>query len=159
VFDDGTSRKGAFDGKEVVFAQMGTKSYTKIPFAGSVDELIDHLSDKYEVGLPISDFIHSDILAAHKPYIVNATKLGDRVLPDTTVSHLLVEGSVADWQIWIANNETALPIRFVATYARRLGDPEYMITFWEWTLNRVKDSDLELHVPSDWKKIEITAAE
>ncbi len=161
TFDDGTSRKGVFDGKkkQIVFAQSASKSYTRLPFEGSVDELIDHLQDEYGIGLPISDFVYSDIMAAHKPHIVTATDLGDRVLPDKTVSHLLIEGSAADWQIWIENKDPALPIRFVATYVRQLGDPEYMITFWKWTLNQVSENDFELRIPSDWEEIEITAAE
>ena len=106
AFDDGTFRKGVFDGKEVVFAQPASKSYTRLPFEGSVDELIDHLQDEYGIGLPIADFVYSDIMAAHKPYIVTVTDLGDRVLPDKTVSHLLIEGSAADIDRWQLNRRT-----------------------------------------------------
>lgn len=158
AFDDGTSRKGVFDGREVVFTQPASKSYTRLPFEGSVDELIDHLQDEYGIGLPIADFVYSDMMAAHKPYIVTATDLGDRILPDMTVSHLLIEGAAADWQIWIENKDPALPLRFVATFVRQLGDPEYMITFRKWTLNQVSESDFDLRIPSDWEKVNIAEA-
>ena len=160
-FDDGTARRGVFDGskKQIVFTQSANKSYTRLPFEGTVDELIDHLQDEYGIGLPIADFVYSDMMASHKPHIVTATDLGDRVLPGKTLSHLLIEGSAADWQIWIDNEAPRLPLRFVATYIRQLGDPEYMITFSNWTLNQVSDSDFELGLPSGWTEIDIVAAE
>lgn len=159
AFDDGTVRRGAFDGKTVTFAQPANKAFTRIAFEGSIDELIDNLHDNFGIGLPIADFVYSDVMEAQKPYIISATDLGERAVPNSTARHILVEGTAADWQVWIEQKEHALPLRFVATYVRQLGDPEYMITFWKWTLNNVDMAPYMVDVPSDWTEVQITSAE
>lgn len=157
-FDDGLVRVGNFDGETLIVALPADKTYTAIPIKGSIDEMLEVLDDEYGIALPIADFLYSDFYAAQKEYIEYSEYIGRRKLFDRTYDQVLFTGPTANWQLWITA-ENPLPARFIATYFREPGDPEFMATFLNWSLNSVSSSDLELDIPGDWQEIGLATAE
>ena len=157
-FDDGTLRVGSFDGEKLTIALPAQKSYTEVPVSGSIDKMIDILHDEYDISLPITDFLYSDIYAAQKEFIETADYVGPRQFFGQTFDQIVLSGPTAVWQLWIAS-DNPLPTRFIAKYFREPGDPEYMATFLDWQIDSVTVGDLVLEIPSDWKQVELGAKE
>lgn len=157
-YDDGLVRVGNFDGKNLIIALPADKTYTTIPVSGSIDEMLDYLHDEFDISLPIADFLYSDFYAAQKDYIEYSEYVGSRRLFERSYDQIVFTGPTANWQLWIGGDRP-LPARFIATYFREPGDPEYMATFLNWNLNTVAESDLTLEIPDTWQAIELGAVE
>lgn len=157
-YDDGLVRIGNFDGERLVIALPADKTYTTIPISGSIDEMLDFMHDEFDISLPIADFLYADFYAAQKDYIEYSEYVGSRRLFERTYDQIVFSGPTANWQLWISGDRP-LPARFIATYFREPGDPEYMATFLNWNLNGVAESDLALEIPDEWRAIDLTAVE
>lgn len=157
-FDDGIVRVGSFDGKTLTIGLPANKTYTTVPITGSIDEMLDILHDDYDISLPIADFLYSDFYASQSQYIDYSEYVGARKLFDKSYDQVVFSGPTANWQLWIGT-DTPLPARFIASYFREPGDPEYMATFLNWNLNTVAESDLVLEIPAQWKLLELSSNE
>lgn len=157
-YDDGLVRVGNFDGKRLIIALPADKTYTTIPVSGSIDGMLDFLHDEFDISLPIADFLYSDFYAAQKDYIEHSEYVGSRRLFDRSYDQVVFTGPTANWQLWIGGDRP-LPARFIATYFREPGDPEYMATFLNWTLNGVAEGDLLLEIPDTWRAIDLSTVE
>lgn len=155
IFDDGFERRGWFSGSELVVATPAAETYIRLPFEGSVDALLDHVSDTYDISVPFADFVRSDIIAAQRPYLLSIEDAGTRRVANMSVDHIVGESIAADFQIWIQTGDTPLPVRFVATYVREPGDPDYMLTFLEWDLNAATDENFEVELGENWVEGEL----
>jgi len=157
-YDDGLVRVGNFDGKKLIIALPADKTYTTIPVSGTIDEMLDYLHDEFDISLPIADFLYADFYAAQKEYIEYSEYVGSRRLFERSYDQVVFTGPTANWQLWIGGDRP-LPARFIATYFREPGDPEFMATFLNWNLNSVTENDLTLEIPDTWRAIDLTAVE
>lgn len=155
AFDDGSQRRGWFDGKTLIIASPGQKAFSKIDFRGSVDDLLVFLEEERNLSLPVADFLYSDIYDRQFPFIMSSEYLGERHLLRENLDHLSFRSVAADWQIWIEQGKKPLPRRMLITYVRSPGDPEYMVTFVDWEIETATDKDFEMQIEEDWKEVPI----
>lgn len=153
VLDDGASRLAWFDGKRLVVASPDEKSYLEIPFDGTVDELISSAAAA-GLGLPVADFFRSDAFGSLAPTLISGADLGERQIGDGTVRQIAFESFGSNWQLWLSTGGKPLPVRLVSVYVRRLGDPEFLAVFDDWSLEVPPDAAFEPKLGADWKKIE-----
>jgi hypothetical protein len=156
TFDDGSVRNGVFDGEHLIIAVPANRSYIRLEAAGTVDQLLHRMQDEFDIAMPLADILYSDIMDAHASDIMHAVHHGERKYDDRTFDHITVEGAMASWQVWLDQSMAGLPARFVARYIRSTGQPEFMATFFEWTLNGAVDEDFAIEIPDDW--VELVAA-
>jgi len=153
VLDDGSSRLAWFNGKRLVVASPEEKSYLEIPANSTVDELITSAASA-GLGLPVADFFRSDAFGALAPTLISGADLGERQIGDGTVRQIAFESFGSNWQLWLKTGGKPLPERLVSVYVRRLGDPEFLAMFDDWSLEVPPDSAFEPVLAADWKKVE-----
>lgn len=154
-FDDQTSREVWYDGNTLIRLDRPKKEYMKLAFSGSIDELLDHVIDNYEVQLPLADFLYSDIVGTFGGNIISAEYVGERLVRGVLCHQLSIESTGADWQIWVEADDTPVPCRFAIVYVNVPGEPEYLAIFDEWKINPNLDEALfKFKTPNDAKEVQ-----
>ena len=116
--------------------------------------MLDHLSDKYKVNLPVADLMFSDVSKALKESIISSEYLGIRTVQGVKTHHLSFESAGTDWQIWIEADASPLPRRFVVTYVKDKGEPQFMAQLDQWSIGGDMDASLfKAGVPDKAKKV------
>lgn len=154
ISENGAARTVWFDGSNLTVFNRHVNEVKTLDFKGTTDALIDHLEDKYQVNLPVADLLFSDVNKALKESIISSEYLGIRTVKGIKCHHLSFESAGADWQIWIEADSTPLPRRFVVTYVKEKGEPQFMAQLDRWSIGmNVDASSFKAGVPESAKKV------
>lgn len=154
IADNGASRTAWFDGSKLTVWDRHINEVKTLEFKGTTDAMLDHLSDKYKVNLPVADLMFSDVSKALKESIISSEYLGTRTVQGVKTHHLSFESAGTDWQIWIEADSSPLPRRFVVTYVNDKGEPQFMAQMDQWSIGGDMDASLfKAGVPDKAKKV------
>ena len=154
IADSGAARTVWFDGSKLTVWDRHVNQVKALDFKGTTDALLDHLSDNYQVNLPVADLLFSDVGKALKDSIISSEYLGERTVQGVKCHHLSFESTGADWQIWIEADATPLPRRFAVTYVDAKGEPQFLAQLDQWSIGGEADPSMfKAGVPDSAKKV------
>ncbi len=78
VAEDGAARTVWFDGSKLTVWLRHVNEVKELDFDGTTDALLDELSNKYQLNLPVGDLLFSDVHEALKKSIISSEYLGLR---------------------------------------------------------------------------------
>lgn len=143
------------DGKQVSLYNQDKNVYALGQAPGTLDKAIDELREKFMIDAPGGDFIVS------KPYeeLIDGLKTGHYIglerVDGKMAHHIAVSEQDLDWQIWIADGEQAVPLRYVITSKDMQGAPEFTIRMSNWEPNvQVSPETFSFTPPAGAKKID-----
>ena len=143
-----------FDGKTLTFLGKHANAYAQVEAAGTIDQLIDVLRDKYHRPVPGADLLMSNIYGELEPEVKNTKDLGAGVIGGVECDHLAFRTSDVDWQMWIAQGDRPYPCRYVITSPKVAAVPQYTIDVRSWKTGSEAAADsFSLQLPKDAKKI------
>jgi hypothetical protein len=152
---DINTREVWYNGTNLTLYNENKNFYGEIKTPDSIDATMDFLIDTYNFSLPLADILNAD------PYTsVMETTTGGFVVSDSKVqgkecTHLAFTATYVDWQIWISNDDPALPCKLVINYKELEGAPRYQAIFSNWNLNpKLSESVFKPNLPKDAVKIE-----
>ncbi len=135
--DDRHERLYLYDGKSFTLYAERTKFYATVPAAGTLAELVDTISEKYDVSMPLVDLFRwgrDDTDAeASGDEIVAARAFGPSVVAGTTCAHYGFRQADVDWQIWIQKGDFPLPRKLVITTKTDEARPQHT-SVYTWNL-------------------------
>ena len=154
VAEDGAARTVRFDGSKLTVWLRHANEVMELDFDGTTDALLDELSDKYQVNLPVADLLFSDVSKALSKSIISSEYLGLRTVDGVKCHQLSFESTGADWQIWIEADATPLPRRFVVTYVGEEAQPQFLAQLDQWSIGAEMDASMfKAAVPESAKKV------
>jgi hypothetical protein len=144
----------SFDGKAVTLLGKNSNKYAQVEAAGSIDQLVDVLRDKYHRPVPGSDLLMSDPYKELMPEVTEIKDLGSGVIRGVECDHLAFRTREVDWQIWIAQGANPYPCRYSITSRKVTGAPEYRLDIWGWkTGAQVAADPFKLSIPAGAQKL------
>jgi hypothetical protein len=144
-----------YDGKKFTVWRRSTNEFMALEFPGTIDKLLDELTDKYEFQIPLADFLHSDVNKALGEHLISSEYIGLRNVDGVECHHISFESDGADWQIWIEADSTPVPRRFVIDYVTEKDQPQFMAQFDAWSLGRkLSDHSFTAVLPQGVKELE-----
>jgi hypothetical protein len=146
-----------YDGKTLTMLGKNANVYAQAESAGTIDQLVDVLRDKYHRPVPAADLLMSDVYNQLMPAVTDTKDLGSGVIGGVECDHLAFRTKDVDWQIWIAQGARPYPCRYVITSSNIAGSPQYTIDVRGWkTGAEVAADTFSLQVPTDAKKLAAT---
>jgi hypothetical protein len=136
IFGDLQDEKIIYDGTSLFVALATENAYAQGAAAATIEETIDHLSEKYGVRRPLLELLHADMNERLEGRVQDAIYVGLSTVDGTECHHIalhVVEGIY--WQLWIENDETPVPAKVVVHYANFPGEPRYIMNLQEITAN------------------------
>jgi hypothetical protein len=149
------ARQVFFDGQNLSIYDETMNLYATAPVAGTIDEAVAKIDEKYGFTPPLAEFILSDSYKALSPQIKSKTYKGKETIAGTECHHLSLSGDIADSELWIGTADL-LPRKLVATFKNREGSPKFQADFSSWNLTPTLDDKMFTFVaPPDAEKVEM----
>ena len=146
-----------FDGATLTLLGKNVNKFTQVAAAGTVDQLIDELQDKYNRPLPAADLLMSNSYGELMEGVYDSKDLGSGVFNGTECDHLAFRKDEVDLQIWVAQGDRPYPCAFVVTSKLVPSGLQYSIQLTEWkTGDEVAKDDFVFTNPTNAEKIEIS---
>jgi hypothetical protein len=144
----------SFDGQTVTLLGKNSNMYAQVAAAGTVDQLIDVLRDKYHRPVPGADLLMADPYKELMPEVTDVKDLGSGVIRGVECDHPAFRTREVDWQIWIAQGDAPWPCRYVITSNKVAGTPTYSLDIWSWkTGAKVPADPFRLTIPAGAQKL------
>lgn len=159
VVSDAGARSLFIDGTHVSLLDESMNLYASSPVAGTIDDVIDALADKYGFTPPMAEFIVNAPYKRFSAQIQTSVHRGVESVDGEPCDHVSLAGEVADADLWISSGDH-LPRRFIATFKDREGNPQLKIAFSGWNLAASVDpSQFAFEPPKDAEKIVMTTVQ
>jgi hypothetical protein len=131
-----------------------SKMYAEVAAAGTIDQLVDVLRDKYHRPVPGADMLMSNPYKELMPEVTDVKDLGSGVIHGAECDHLAFRTAEVDWQIWIAQGPNPYPCRYVITSTKVSGAPEYRLDIRDWKTGAAVAADpFKLAIPAGAQKL------
>jgi len=148
-------RQVFFDGQSLSIYDETMKLYATAPVAGTIDEAVAKIDEKYGFIPPLAEFILSNPYAALGKQIKSKSYQGKENIGGVVCHHLSLVGDVVDSDLWLGAADL-LPRRLIATFKDREGSPKLQADFSNWSLTPTLDDKIFAFVaPTDAEKIEM----
>jgi hypothetical protein len=152
---EGKTRKVWYNGKELTIFNPEKGFYGVIDTPGTIDETMDFLMENYRFSLPIADIIYSDPYSSFIGTTREGFVVGDDTVNGKSCVHLAMRGEFADWQVWVSEDDPALPCKLVINYTQIEGVPQYQAVFSNWNTDpKLSASVFKPELPEEAVKID-----
>jgi hypothetical protein len=152
VTSDKQQRLYFYNGSTLSVWARRVNYYATVPAPPTIRELVDTLSDKYDIELPLADlFYWSD--RATTSSITSATNLGASQIGGVTCEHLAFRQEGVDWEVWIQEGDYPLPRKIVIRTLTDEARPRFAAVL-TWNLApSFNDAAFTFVPPADAKRI------
>lgn len=116
-----------YDGKLLSVSNKDSNSFAQLDTAGSTDQLIDLLREKYAVAAPAADLLLSGAYDAMMSDVIESKHIGRGVVDGVECEHLAFRNSETDWQIWVQLGARPIPRKYVITSKAVTGAPQFTV--------------------------------
>lgn len=135
---DRAHRRFFYDGKTITIEVPRVKLYTDAPLPGTITTLFSAASAKYDIEFPLQDLFLFGTPEAVRP--TSGFVAGSATIGTTRATHYAFRQPGVDWQIWIADGPTPVPVKIVMTSTIDAARPQYAGVL-NWTVNPVHTAD------------------
>ncbi len=152
---DFNTREVWYSGTDLTLYNATDKFYGQLKTPDTIDATMDFLIDNYNFTLALADIISADPYSSLMETTIGGFIVGDSIVRGVECTHLAFVGEYVDWQIWISNEDPALPYKFVIDYKQIEGVPQYQAIFSNWNLEpKFSASTFKPVLPKDAVKID-----
>ena len=156
--DDG-SIELLFDGKTIVLYGVEQKKYASIPVPnGNVDQALEIVEERTGTDLPLADLLSQDPGQSLLSGVTSGGRVGTSVIDGVPCLHFFFnQGSDdLDIELWLEDNEQALPRRLIVTYRALPGRPNFVAELSNWNFSvQPPDSDFEFKPPTGVAQVDL----
>lgn len=135
------------DGKTMTIYGKKLNYYSSAPVTGSLDDILDNIGEKFNISLPASDLLYSDVYEGLMQDVVSGKYIGKEKVANVTCDHLSFSGKEVDWQIWVEDGEKKLPRKYLIISKQIEGKPEASIEITEWKTDLKLDEKMFTFTP------------
>jgi hypothetical protein len=131
--DDGAS-KLLYDGKNLVIYVAAVKKYASLPIPGDIDKALDEAQARTGVDFPLADLLANDSGESLLAGVTSGGPVGTATIDGVTCNHFFFVQAAEDleWELWLEDNDRALPRRVVVTYRSLPGRPNFIAALSSW---------------------------
>ena len=132
---DGGQELITFDGRRLSAVLPDRRLYATMEYQGTIGEAFDHLVTEYDVASPLSDLLRRDLPNEIASRVVSARRLPSVTIAGTRCDHLAFRGERVDFQLFVQQGDTPVPLRFVIDYRDEEGSPQFraQLRNWDWS--------------------------
>jgi hypothetical protein len=146
---DGAKTLTVFTGKEIVLIDETSNVYATTPQPGSLDATIVHFVRDLGMRLPLAALLLSQLPAELNDRVRSIDYVERTSIHGAPAHHLAARTDMVDFQVWVADGDTPLPLRVVITYRQVKGEPQFWAQFADWNFAPTVEDSMFLAKPPD----------
>jgi hypothetical protein len=154
VASDGATDLALFDGKQITMLSADDNVYAQAPQPPSIEDALVYFVRDLRMRMPLALLLSTHVrtelpvLAKEVDY-VESTEISGQ-----PAHHIAGRGDSVDFQLWIAEGTSPLPLRIVITYRLEQGQPRFGADFSEWNISpNFSGNTFQLALPTGARKI------
>jgi hypothetical protein len=157
--DDG-SHDLFYDGKSASVFSPDAKEYAVIAAPGDIPSALNEVLDKLKISLPLVGFFDDSPGQLFLRSVLAGWQVGTAKVDGVECRHLFFSQQAGvNVELWVEQNNAAIPHRLVVTYTLLPGQPNFIAEFTNWNSQiRPADSEFVFQPPADAKQIELVPA-
>lgn len=134
VESDGKRRSLFYNGKHFTLYDSRSGYFASQAAPASISGLLDQLSERYSIELPLADLFRWHPGTAKEVGISSALLIGDETLEGKVCTHYAYRQPDIDWQLWIRQGPQPVPCRLVISRRDTAEQPRHTVNY-QWQLN------------------------
>lgn len=153
------TRKGAvmdaelfLSGNQMTIHGKNLNAYVQIGDQSSIEYAIETLRATLDFGAPGADFIYASPADRLLTETTSGYHVGMTTIDGQSVHHLAFRNQTVDWQIWVADSDQPVPLKYIITNKWVMGAPQYTIRFRNWNVTPTLENSLFQFVPPNGAK-------
>lgn len=145
-----------YDGKTLTMVAPEMHYYASVAAPPTIREMLQMADERYGIEVPLADLFAwgSDPAGAAK--LTSAFPAGSEKINGQTCDHYAMRQPGADWQVWIARGDDALPCKLVITTRADPSLPQYSATY-RWSDEPPPDAGYTYSPPPEARAIAMHA--
>jgi len=153
VESDLGSREFIYDGKQLTVVDPPDKVYGRAEVAPTIKGMLEQVSYHLGIDLPLSDLFNFGTPDAAENIITEGFLVSSAKVDDIPVKHWAYRTAGKDFELWIQDGDTPLPLRVVVLDDTIPARPRFEANL-EWAPNvEVASSEFEFTPPDDYEEI------
>lgn len=149
--DDNGASKMVYDGKNLVIYAAAQKKYGTLPVQGDIGKALDAAQERTGIDFPLADLLVEDAGDSLLAGVTSGGSVGTATIDGVTCRHYFFVQAADDleWELWLEDNDRALPRRVVITYRSLPGRPIFLADISNWDFSApAPDSDFTFEPPA-----------
>jgi|APLow6443716910_1056828.scaffolds.fasta_scaffold14729_2 hypothetical protein len=122
-----------YDGRTVTLLDPVNNVYATSPAPATIDKMLDFARDSLDLIAPAGDLITTDAYQRLMADSNSGFVVGKSFIGGVRCDHLAFRGDDVDWQVWIEDDSTPVPRKFVITTLDVAGAPQFAVVVNNWT--------------------------
>lgn len=155
--DDG-SIEIIYDGKNLVLYAVEAKQYVSILMKGDIEHALNLLAERTGTDYPLSDLLDDNPEEAITSGFTAGGQVGTALIDGVRCRHFFFEQAADDLdvELWLEDNERALPRRFVVIYRSLPGRPIFAADLFDWDFSiKTPDSEFVFRPPAGVTQVQL----
>jgi len=155
--DDG-SIQILYDGQSLVLYAVEAKQYVSLPVKGDIEQALDLLQERTGTDYPLADLLDDNPEEAITSGITSGGQVGTALIDGARCRHFFFEQAAddLDLELWLEDNERALPRRLVVIYRALPGRPIFIADLSDWDFSiKTPDSSFIFRPPPGVIRVEL----
>jgi len=157
--DDGEAEL-LYDGKTTVLFRPETNKYATIPSPNTIQGMLKAVMGQLGVDFPLADFITD---APDKSVLYGGTSgrvINTVTIDDVPCLHMVLDQAGLELELWVENNDRAVPRRLVITYHSLPDRPNFIAELSDWNFDvHPSDEEFVLHPPEGAEQVALRPAQ
>lgn len=144
-----------YDGRTFALHDRMRGYYAVTEAPADLDGLLHFLRDTLDLVPPSGDLVYADAYELLTSGLTSGFVVGKSVIDGVRCDHLAFRNPLVDWQIWIAEGDAPLPLKYVLTTRNDPAHPQYLVLMRDWNVETKHDPAVFVFTaPADGEKIE-----
>jgi len=156
--DDG-SHQLLYDGKTVTVVGLDKTKYARIEAPDTIAATLEEVVGRLGIDFPLADFLAPEPHKAFLAGVTTGSEINTVTIDGAPYRHLFfTQPPGVELELWVSNNEQALPARLIVTYRMLAGQPNLIAEFSDWNFGtRHPDSEFVYEPPAGATKVDLSS--
>jgi len=148
-----------YNGAQVFYYSFTENNYASMKAPDTIIKTMDEMSRRYDIDFPAADLFYPTLVDDVTQNCDVVRYMGTSRVRGTDCFHIAGKGKKLSFELWIANDATTFPMKFILTTTEDVHSLRYDCTFTSWTGNPdLPKAIFEFMIPPGAKAIRIMSS-
>ncbi len=154
IASDGRLDLALFDGKDITVFNADTNLFARAPQPGSVDDALVYFVRDLRMRMPLARLLTTRLPTEWPKRVKTVDYVESVDIAGVRTHHVAGRTDAVDFQYWIKDGPSPLPLRVVLTYSGEPGQPQFWANFSDWnTSPRLPGTTFQFTPPAGARQI------
>lgn len=152
---DNVDQELFYDGKTLTLFGKELNVYATLDAQATIEETLNMAMEKVGLIAPAADLVYQNAYETLMEDVDSGFYVGLSTVDGVECHHLAFRGGEVDWQIWIENDDTPLPRKYLITSKWISAQPQFSAQLSNWNLEaKISDEVFKFTAPDGAEKIQ-----